>query len=41
MAAHAAGGEFEVDVERVGLDEAPVAWERLKAGPGVKLVVVP
>jgi NADPH2:quinone reductase len=41
MAAHAAGGEIEVDVERVELDEAPAAWERMAAGPGVKLVVVP
>ena len=41
MAEHAANGDIEVDVERVRLDEAPAAWERLKAGPGVKLVVVP
>jgi NADPH2:quinone reductase len=41
MAAHAVAGELEVDVERVPLAEAPAAWERLKAGPGVKLVVVP
>ena len=41
MAAHAARGEIVVETEQVPLDDAPAAWERLKAGPGVKLVVVP
>ena len=41
MTAHAAAGELTADVERVGLDDVASAWERLRAGPGAKLVVVP
>ena len=41
MAEHAAAGELTVDYERVPLDDAPAAWERLRSGPGAKLVVVP
>jgi NADPH2:quinone reductase len=41
MAAHAAAGRMEVEVERVALDELPGAWERQRSSPGVKLVVVP
>jgi NADPH2:quinone reductase len=41
MTAHAAAGELTADVERVALDDVASAWERLKAGPGAKLVVVP
>lgn len=41
MAAHAAAGELVVDYERVALDDAPEAWERLRSGPGSKLVIFP
>jgi len=41
MAGHAAAGELTADYEGVPLDEAPAAWERLRSGPGAKLVVVP
>jgi NADPH:quinone reductase-like Zn-dependent oxidoreductase len=41
MVAHAAAGELTADYERVALDDAPAAWERLRGGPGTKLVVVP
>ena len=41
MCAHAAAGELTADYERVALDDVASAWERLRGGPGVKLVVVP
>lgn len=41
MVAHAAAGELTADYEAVALDEAPAAWERLREGPGTKLVVKP
>jgi len=41
MCAHALAGELTADHERVALDDAPAAWERLRSGPGAKLVVVP
>jgi NADPH2:quinone reductase len=41
MCAHAAAGELTADYERVALEDAPSAWERLRSGPGAKLVVVP
>jgi NADPH:quinone reductase-like Zn-dependent oxidoreductase len=41
MAAHAAAGELTTDYEAVGLDDAPAAWERLREGPGTKLIVTP
>ena len=41
MVRHAAGGELTADYERVALDDAPEAWERLRSGPGTKLVVFP
>ena len=41
MAAHAAAGRLEVEVERVPLDGLPEIWERQRSSPGVKLVVVP
>jgi NADPH:quinone reductase-like Zn-dependent oxidoreductase len=41
MAAHAAAGRLEVEVERVPLDGIPDIWERQRSSPGVKLVVVP
>jgi NADPH2:quinone reductase len=41
MTAHAAAGELTADYERVALDDAPAAWERLRSGPGAKLVVFP
>jgi len=41
MCAHAAAGELTADYERVPLDDVASAWERLRSGPGAKLVVVP
>ena len=41
MAAHAAAGELTADFEEVPLERASEAWERLRSGPGTKLVVVP
>jgi len=41
MTAHAAAGELTADYERVGLEDVAPAWERLRSGPGAKLVVVP
>jgi len=41
MTAHAAAGELTADYERVPLDDVASAWERLRSGPGAKLVVVP
>lgn len=41
MCALAAAGELTADYERVALDDAPAAWERLRGGPGAKLVIVP
>ncbi len=41
MTRHAAAGELTADYERVALDDVTSAWERLKAGPGTKLVVAP
>lgn len=42
LAEHAAAGRIEVDVERVPLERAPEAWERLRSGaPHQKLVIVP
>jgi NADPH:quinone reductase-like Zn-dependent oxidoreductase len=41
MCRHAAAGELTADYERVALDDAPEAWERLRSGPGAKLVVFP
>jgi NADPH2:quinone reductase len=41
MCALAAAGELTADYERVVLDDAPAAWERLRTGPGAKLVVFP
>ena len=41
MCAMAAAGELTADYERVSLDDAASAWERLRSGPGTKLVVAP
>jgi NADPH2:quinone reductase len=41
MCGHALAGELRVEVERIPLDEAPLAWERQASSPGRKLVVVP
>jgi NADPH2:quinone reductase len=41
MAGHARDGAITVDVERVPLDDIAAAWERQRAAPGLKLVVVP
>jgi NADPH2:quinone reductase len=38
---HALAGDIRIDVERVALDDVPVAWERQAAVPDAKLVVVP
>jgi NADPH2:quinone reductase len=41
MTRHAAAGRLTADYERVALDDVAPAWERLRSGPGAKLVVVP
>jgi NADPH:quinone reductase-like Zn-dependent oxidoreductase len=41
MAAHAAAGRIEVDVERLPLSEVADAWERQGASVHHKLVLVP
>jgi NADPH2:quinone reductase len=41
MCAHAVAGELTADYEEVPLDQAPEAWERLRSGPGSKLIVRP
>jgi ribosomal protein L9 len=41
MVAHAVAGELTATYETVPLERAPEAWERQRAGPGTKLVVVP
>jgi NADPH:quinone reductase-like Zn-dependent oxidoreductase len=41
VCARAAAGELTADYQRVELDDAPAAWERLRSGPGAKLVVFP
>ena len=41
MAGHAAAGEIEVEVERIGIDDVPDAWQRQGSSPGRKLIVVP
>jgi NADPH2:quinone reductase len=41
MCAHADAGELTADYERVALEDVAAAWERLRGGPGAKLVVVP
>jgi NADPH2:quinone reductase len=41
MCALAAAGELTADYENVPLDDVGAAWERLRSGPGTKLVVVP
>jgi NADPH2:quinone reductase len=41
LARHAAAGEIAVEVERIGLDDVPGAWQRQGGSPGRKLVVVP
>jgi NADPH:quinone reductase-like Zn-dependent oxidoreductase len=41
MARHAAAGELRVDVEKIPLDMVEEAWERQKASPHQKLVLVP
>ena len=35
------GGGLEIDVERFTLAQAPAAWARQAAGPGLKLVICP
>jgi NADPH2:quinone reductase len=41
MARHAAAGELRVEVERLGLDDVPDAWQRQPSSPHHKLVIVP
>lgn len=41
MARHAAAGELRIDVEAFPLDRVEDAWERQKASPNHKLVLVP
>jgi NADPH:quinone reductase-like Zn-dependent oxidoreductase len=41
MAAHALAGEIRVEIERLGLEDVPAAWERQGSSPHVKLVFVP
>jgi NADPH2:quinone reductase len=41
MTRHAAAGELTADFETVSLADAADAWERQRAGPHLKLVVVP
>jgi NADPH2:quinone reductase len=41
MTARAAAGELTADLERVPLDDISAVWERLRSGPGTKLVVIP
>ena len=41
MAAHAAAGQLEVRIERLGLDDVPDAWRRVTRSPHAKLVIVP
>jgi NADPH2:quinone reductase len=41
LAEHAAAGRLRVEIERLGLDDVPSAWERQGTSPHAKLVVVP
>lgn len=41
MAAHAAAGRLHVEIERLGLEDVPDAWQRQGSSPHAKLVVVP
>jgi NADPH2:quinone reductase len=41
MAAHAAAGDIRVEIERLGLDDVPEAWQRQGSSPHAKLVIVP
>ena len=41
LARHAAAGEITVEIERIGLQDVPDAWQRQGSSPGRKLVVVP
>ena len=41
MARHAAAGDIDVEIERIGIDDVPEAWQRQGSSPGRKLVVVP
>lgn len=41
MAAHALAGEIEVEIERLGLEDVPAAWERQGSSPHAKLVFIP
>jgi NADPH2:quinone reductase len=41
LAEHAAAGRISIPIERLGLDDAPDAWQRQGSSPHAKLVIVP
>jgi NADPH:quinone reductase-like Zn-dependent oxidoreductase len=41
LASHALRGEIRVEIERLGLDDVPDAWQRQGTSPHAKLVVLP
>jgi NADPH2:quinone reductase len=41
MAAHAAAGRIQVEIERFGLDDVPAVWERQQTSPNAKQVIEP
>jgi NADPH:quinone reductase-like Zn-dependent oxidoreductase len=41
MAEHAAAGRLKVEIERLGLDDVPDAWQRQASSPHAKLVIAP
>jgi NADPH2:quinone reductase len=41
LAAHAVAGEIRVELERLGLDDAPDAWRRQPSSPHAKLIIEP
>jgi NADPH2:quinone reductase len=41
MAEHAAAGRLAVEIERLGLEDVPEAWQRQGSSPHAKLVIVP
>jgi NADPH:quinone reductase-like Zn-dependent oxidoreductase len=41
MAEHALAGRLRVDVQQLGLDDVPDAWQRQGSSPHAKLVIVP
>jgi NADPH2:quinone reductase len=41
LTGHAAAGDLTVDLERIALEDVADAWQRQKAGPRTKLVLIP